>query len=117
MNYRKQHSNSDLRPPKKRKPFRVEGKVSHRVRLYGPERTKLRESVYLRAAGFCERKLPGCGGYTPWKSGHLSHVRSVGSGGADTEENTLWSCASCHSKSHNCEGKPCPPKPKAEETA
>jgi hypothetical protein len=99
-------ANDDLRPPRPRKPNRTVGKVTNRVRLHGPEKTQLRADVYLRAKGFCERQLPGCIGYTPWKSGHLSHVRSVGAGGADTAENTLWSCAGCHMKSHNCDGKP-----------
>jgi hypothetical protein len=102
-------SRKPLAPPKKRKPFRREGKVSHTVRLRGPEITKLREEAWQRSGGFCERKLPGCQGYTPWLHGHLSHIISRGAGGPDTLQNSLWSCASCHAKSHNCDGKPIKP--------
>lgn len=112
------HKSGPLSPPRKPKPLRREGKVFHQVRLTGPEKSKLREQVYLRAKGFCEvtdangKKFPGCNGYTPWKSGHLVHVLGVGAGGSDTEENTWWGCQNCHDRLHNAGGKPCPPKPR-----
>jgi hypothetical protein len=91
--------------PKRKKQSRV-GKVTGTVRLYGVDKSKLREEVYLRARGFCELRLEGCGGYTPWKDGHLVHVRSLGAGGADTLDNEdgerqcVWGCPSCHLRSH-----------------
>lgn len=97
---------SELHPPPKPRPNFREGKVSHQIRLHGPEKTELRQRVYWRANGFCEM----CGIYTPWKSGHLVHVQGVGAGGSDSEENTKWGCAGCHNKLHNAGGKPCPPK-------
>ena len=57
--------------------------------------------------------IAGISNYKPgtgWNYGHLCHKKSKGSGGADTLENTFWGCYVCHSKSHNCNGKPCPPK-------
>lgn len=101
---------SDILPPRPRKEPQRVGKVSHQVRLSGPPKSALREAVYLRAKGMCEIRLPGCGGYTPWKSGEMAHVRSVGSGGSDELANCVWSCQNCHRKSHNCGGKPCPAK-------
>lgn len=97
-------------PKRKKKPLR-EGKVTQTIRRSGPEMSDLRDRVFLRSQGICERNLRGCQGYTPYKLGNLSHIRSRGAGGSDTEENTLWSCFPCHVKSHNCDGKPCPPKP------
>lgn len=106
-------TSNPLRPPKAPKPFRRVGKVLQTVRLAGPEKSALREKAYLRSGGFCEIHLKeGCSGFVPWLHGHLSHVRGVGAGGSDVEENVVWSCANCHSKSHNCGGKPCPEKPK-----
>lgn len=100
-------------PPKKRKPDRREGKVTHTVRLHGPEKSALRDDCFRRSQGFCEVRLPGCLSYAPWLSGEMAHIRSVGSGGSDTLENVLWSCMQCHSKLHNAGGKPCPPKPES----
>jgi hypothetical protein len=82
------------------KPNHREGRVSGTVRLYGPDKLELRGKVFQRSNGFCEAKLKGCQGYTPWLHGHLAHIKSRGAGGADTEENTLWACGSCHLLSH-----------------
>jgi 5-methylcytosine-specific restriction endonuclease McrA len=100
--------------PKRKKQSRV-GKVTGTVRLYGVDKSKLREEVYLRARGFCELRLEGCGGYATWKSGHLAHVVSLGAGGPDSESNCKWSCSACHIRSHvyGVDGvKPVPTKAK-----
>ena len=81
------------------------------VRLDAQGMAELRARVYDRAGGLCELKLPGCWRYAGWKSGELCYIKSRGAGGSDTEENTQWGCAHCHSKPHNCGGKPCPPNP------
>ena len=97
-----QRSKNPLRAPKKRKAPISIGKVSRTVRINAAElMTDLRKRVFQRSNGFCEAKLKGCTGYTPWLHGHLAHIKSRGAGGADTEANTLWACASCHMRSHN----------------
>lgn len=56
-----------------------------------------------------------CGRWVRWDSGyldsmHLMHVKSKGSGGDWSMENLRTGCPECHSKRHNCGGKPVPKK-------
>lgn len=88
-------SRKPFSPPKRKKQSR-EGKVTGTVRLYGEDRSRLKDRVYERSGGFCEVKRVCNGGYVPYKEGHLFHIKGVGAGGADTEENTLFSCPPCH---------------------
>lgn len=97
--------------PKRRKQSRV-GKTGT-VRVVGVDMTELRKQAYLRSNGFCEMKLNAqCGGYTPWKSGELAHIRTKRNHG-DSISNVKWSCAGCHRISHAygpSNRKPVPPK-------
>lgn len=93
-----------------------------RVRLYGDDWLRLVQLVFIRAhqsmrlndgsilpIPICERRLDDDCAVIAWR-GDPSHIKSRGAGGDDVIENLLWSCRSCHSKSHNANGKPCPPK-------
>ena len=69
------------------------------VRLKGKARSAFKLRLYMeRAKGHCE----SCGRYIPFSGGtvfeiaHLIHIKSVGSGGGDTEENCKIGCFSCH---------------------
>ena len=79
------------------------------VRLYGKDLAKLREDCYWRAAGRCELMLSGCLDNAGWTVGQMAHIKAKRNNG-DTLDNVRWSCAPCHAKSHNCNGKPVPPK-------
>lgn len=80
------------------------------VRLYGKDLKALREMCFHRdheRCVQCARKLVlkrGC-----WNSMHMAHLRTKRNNG-DTLENVRSLCPDCHSKSHNCGGKPLPPK-------
>lgn len=88
----------------KRKPDRSVGKVSGTVRLSGKELTELREQRWNLDKGICRL----CGWPTffePRFDGDplaydLAHIKSRGSGGGDTLENTMTAHHSCHMKLH-----------------
>lgn len=47
----------------------------------------------------CDRYAPfedKDGQFDLYKCGHLSHIKTVGSGGDDVEENVLYECFECH---------------------
>lgn len=77
-----------------------------RVKREGRERTKLRRELSIRAGERCET----CDRYAPFydedgqfdliKCGHTSHMKSGGSGGDDTVENTKYECFYCHDGKH-----------------
>ena len=68
------------------------------TRLSPARRRDLKDTLYYdRAMGLCE----SCGRYVPlsgsvFEAAHLSHIKSVGSGGDDSEENCLIECYDCH---------------------
>ena len=62
------------------------------IRLKGKEIEKLRRQVAERAKYRCQK----CGGPASWEKGHMAHIKSRGSGGSDTLENTQWECFNCH---------------------
>lgn len=98
--------------PKRPKQSRV-GKATGTIRLYGNDRSALKDRVYLRAQGRCELLIVCNGEYVPYKDGHLAHTKSVGSGGNDSESNTKFACPGCHIRSHaygSKGAKPCPTK-------
>jgi hypothetical protein len=109
---------SSIRPRKEPR------KWKNRIRLDAAGMAKLRHEAWLRASGLCQLQLPGCEVFTSlhnsylssyWNlcnPGQLAHIKSRGAGGEDMLDNVLWSCASCHLKSHNAGGNPCPRRPK-----
>ena len=72
------------------------------TRLTGKAKTELRRQVYERDRGRCQ----GCGIFVPisdqdgnfnlWTCGHRAHIKSKGSGGDDSLENSRWLCYTCH---------------------
>ena len=76
------------------------------VRLSPFERAKLKKSLYL---GRARRRCETCNEPIPWSVGgvwdqftcaHLSHIKSQGSGGEDSEKNCRIECPSCHMAHH-----------------
>ena len=81
-----------MNPQPKNKPIRLKGKAY----------SDLRYAVWLRDGGRCQMccayvrlNLPN-GGYDVFSCAHLAHIKSRGSGGADTMENTRILCPECH---------------------
>ena len=68
------------------------------IRLRGKAKTEFKRLLFFnRARGRCERcniplRLTG----SLFVAAHLSHVRSYGAGGGDTEDNCLIECPECH---------------------
>ena len=76
------------------------------IRLSPYERQKLKKSLYY---GRAQKKCETCGNPVPWSingkwdkftCAHLSHIKSTGSGGSDTRENTKIECPTCHMRHH-----------------
>ena len=81
-----------------------------RIKLKGKAYTELKRKVYYRDKGRCQgpSKIPEkkkCykwlpltenGVFNEFTCAHLSHIKSRGSGGDDTEENTEILCFNCH---------------------
>lgn len=89
------------------------------IRLTGDDLESLRELVWQRDGHHCVKcgKWVALNADDSFKKMDLAHIKSRGAGGSDTADNTYCSCHCCHiGKSHNAGGKPCPPKPKAEES-
>lgn len=91
------------RPKAKRKEPRRVG--PDRVRLYGEDKTELRQQVYGRSRGWCEN----CGCRAAWKEGELAH-NEHGSRKSDEPDRCRWLCSACHRNEHNAGGKPVPRK-------
>lgn len=75
------------------------------IRLKGKAYTEFRKAVGKRAAWRCET----CGCFAPFTingvfdvffCGHVSHIKSKGSGGSDDMSNVILECFDCHSKRH-----------------
>jgi len=72
------------------------------TRLHGKAERELRRQVYERAMGICQE----CGIFAPlydqdgnfnlWTCGHRAHIKSKGSGGEDSLQNSRWLCYGCH---------------------
>ena len=68
------------------------------IRLNKKDRAELRRLQWEKQLGRCAV----CGmpvnlkGDSIFNTAHLSHIKSVGAGGGDTEENTCIKCFSCH---------------------
>lgn len=72
------------------------------VRLKGKAYSAFRKEVYERENGVCQE----CETYAPlfdvygqfneFTCGHVSHIKSRGSGGSDTLDNVKWKCFKCH---------------------
>ena len=72
-----------------------------RIKLKGKAYTELKRKVYYRDKGKCQHcgkflPLNINGRFDPYFCAHLSHIKSRGSGGDDTEENTEILCFNCH---------------------
>lgn len=63
------------------------------VRLFGREKRKFKQDLYLgranRCCETCGKPLPRTG--TVFEIAHLSHKKSYGAGGGDTKNNCLMS--------------------------
>lgn len=69
-----------------------------RIKLTGRAYSNLRKKVWKKQHGLCAE----CGrwvrldGDTVFNTAHLAHIKSRGSGGDDSEENTRILCYRCH---------------------
>ena len=79
------------------------------IRLKGKAKTEFRKKVFEHFNGRCQGVLPDgsqCeerpplmdsdGVFDVFTCGHVSHIKSVGSGGEDILENVLYKCYNCH---------------------
>jgi len=68
-----------------------------RHKLYGKDKSRLRERVYWRAKGRCEAPKHHftCGGWADEFNGHLAHKRH-GANKTDTMDGTFWAYWACH---------------------
>ena len=72
------------------------------TRLKGKRRSELRREVcelHGARCSVCGRHAPLLdrdGVFDVFTCGHMSHVKSTGSGGDDTVENITWKCFKCH---------------------
>ena len=68
------------------------------IRLYGKAKTEFKRGLYLNRAKSrcetCKKPVPLAG--TVFQIAHLSHIKSYGAGGGDTEDNCLIECYKCH---------------------
>jgi len=100
-------------PPRKRKPRKGDvtvGKLG-RVRLRGKALEALRRACFERDRYRCQCS-PSCGVAVTWESGDMAHIVSRGAGGSDVLSNVVTMAHFHHLASHNCDGKPLPPKVK-----
>ena len=76
-----------------------------RIKLSPKQLAELKRDLYYnRARGLCETcgkyvSLPE-GRFDPFVHAHLSHIKSKGSGGDDSPENTKIECPDCHMGKH-----------------
>jgi hypothetical protein len=76
------------------------------IRLSPSERAKLKKDLYYGRARkrweTCNKSLPWSveGVWDKFTCAHLSHIKSRGSGGDDSPENTKIECWDCHSGKH-----------------
>jgi 5-methylcytosine-specific restriction endonuclease McrA len=77
------------------------------IRLKGADLERVRRACFIRDGWRCQDCLRVIG----WASGHMAHIKSRGAGGSDVMDNVRTLCLECHSKEHNCGGKPLPRKP------
>ena len=75
------------------------------IRLKGKAYTEFREQVGKRAKWRCQTcrcfaPLTLDGFFEVIQCGHVSHIKSKGSGGSDTMDNVIWECWMCHGKHH-----------------
>lgn len=111
-----------MRQVSKRRKTRV-GKLGI-VRLVGEDLEALRRACFERDGYRCQNviieRLPFLGGTVisniftcnklgTWNTLEMAHLRTKRNNG-DTLDNVITMCRECHAKSHNCNGKPCPPK-------
>lgn len=72
------------------------------IRLYGKAKQKFREDVCARSMSRCDNchlfapLKEGESGFNLYRSGHVAHIKSYGSGGGDTMDNVGWLCYRCH---------------------
>jgi len=68
-----------------------------RHKLYGKDKSRLRERVYQRSGGRCEAPKHHftCGGWADEFNGHLAHKRH-GANKTDTMDGTFWAYWACH---------------------
>lgn len=98
--------------PKARKPIRKVRRKARPGRLKGKAMTELRMLAFIRDEGICQMQLDkDCTPMLDWETFELAHKRNKRMWG-DSLEQVICACRSCHRKSHNAGGKPCPPKPK-----
>jgi hypothetical protein len=84
------------------------------------EKQEARRRCRERAGGVCELQVsPECVPTRQWpldgelgRRGELAHLHSKRRFGWMENDVQVhrWSCPACHRASHNCNGKPCPPK-------
>ena len=73
-----------------------------RIKLKGKAKTEFRKQVFEKYSGTCQ----SCGRFAPlydrdgvfdvFLCGHVSHIKSTGSGGEDIFSNVKWECYNCH---------------------
>jgi 5-methylcytosine-specific restriction endonuclease McrA len=85
-----------------------------RVRLRGKKLEALRRECFERDGFHCRCKYPerGCGELCGWEYDDMAHIVSRGAGGSDEITNVLTMKHWHHLDTHNCGGKPLPPKVK-----
>lgn len=76
-------------------------------RAKGKDMTALRQRVWERDLGCCGFCFLPCDP-EDWDLAHRRNKRMYGDG----DNNVQVAHHSCHMASHNCQGKPCPPKVK-----
>lgn len=80
-------------------------------RLEGYALKALRTLAWYRDGGKCQEcKKPVLLDSKDWSQMEMAHIKSRGAGGEDSLNNVRTLCKECHSKSHNCGGKPVPSK-------
>jgi 5-methylcytosine-specific restriction endonuclease McrA len=112
---------AQMNSPIRRSPIRKVRSKPRPGRLKGDDMDELRQAVYTRDLGLCQR----CGITTifgapeEWdNSFHLAHRKGKRMWG-DSLETTEINCGKCHRRFHNfgpSMEKPCPPKPKSIDT-
>lgn len=77
-----------------------------RIILKGKAYSDLRKALHDRAGGYCEtcgKRVPLMvdGQFDIFACGHVSHIKSKGAGGDDSESNCLYECFSCNCLKRN----------------
>jgi len=93
-----------------RTPLRKKRPGTRRGEPTPAEKQAARIACFTKAHGLCH----WCGRHVSLEYGQLCHLKAKRRFGwvESEEQQHLWGCAECHSRSHNCDGKPVPSKGK-----